>query len=232
MIGKPLPSQITSRRSIEGRPIGNGPMVFGGDMERGEKGDTGAQGEQGLVGPTGPAGADGMNGTNGTDGRDGVDGKDGVDGINGSNADCTGYLPIGDKGASLKTSLGNVKVLAMESPSLLILDVIKVQHTHEIEQTWLDCVDVDTLDIMACNIQGPWQCYAKLKGTTIEVCAVPWGWFNEPQPPVTVTIVAHRKGSERLRFPSATDFEVEKSLEFRDKCLGLLPDENSQCCKQ
>lgn len=186
-----------------------------------------------VPGEKGDPGADGLNGTDGIDGADGKDGQDGLngtDGIDGTNADCTGYLPIGDKGASLRlpTTGENVKVLAVESPHLLITDLVEVPAIGEapIDPRYLDCIDLDTLRITACHIAGPFDCFAHLTHdrTIIRVQRRQWpDLVCEPDIPAIVTLTGHRRGSQNLRFPAATGYEVIKSLEFRDRCLGVLP---------
>ncbi len=203
-----------------------GPTGPQGDSITGPTGATGATGADSTVpGPTGPAG-DSITGPTGATGADStVPGPTGPTGADGSNADCSGYTPIGDKSASLRTeSAGNIKVMAIEGPRFYIFDTFQVQESRPITQPLLDCCEPGSMRVLSCHIAGPAHCYAYIEHDTVKVVTQPWNAsITVPLPSATVLLCGIRRGCDMVIFPPATDYEVDMSEKYVARCRGELP---------
>ena len=200
-----------------------GPTGPQGDSITGPTGATGA--DSTVPGPTGPAG-ESITGPTGATGADStVPGPTGPTGADGSNADCSGYTPIGDKSASLRTeSAGNIKVMAIEGPRFYIFDTFQVQESRPITQPLLDCCEPGSMRVLSCHIAGPAHCYAYIEHDTVKVVTQPWNpSVTVPLPSATVLLCGIRRGCAMVIFPPATDYEVDMSEKYVARCRGELP---------
>ena len=196
-----------------------------------QRGSAGA--DSTVPGPTGPAGesitgpaGESITGPTGATGADStVPGPTGPTGADGSNADCSGYTPIGDKSASLRTeSAGNVKVMAIEGPRFYIFDTFQVQESRPITQPLLDCCEPGSMRVLSCHIAGPAHAYAYIENDTVKVVTQPWNTsVKVPLPSATVLLCGIRRGCAMVIFPPATDYEVDMSEKYAARCRGELP---------
>jgi len=200
-----------------------GPTGPAGESITGPTGATGADSTvPGPTGATGPTGA-GETGPTGADGADST--VPGPTGPTGSNADCSGYTPIGDKSASLRTeSAGNVKVMAIEGPRFYIFETFQVRVSRCIPLPLMECCEPGSMRVLSCHIAGPAHAYAYIENDTVKVVTQPWNpSVTVPLPSATVLLCGIRRGCDMVIFPPATDYEVDMSEKYVARCRGELP---------
>ena len=177
----------------------------------GPLGPVGPLGPLGPLGPSGPEGPAGPSGDVEAKGAKGDKGDEGQKGARGQKGEDTG-----DKHAIVEGKNGSyIGLTCVEMPEVRFEDVVtlnsngRIQFEHVIDEEFMYVCVEDTIEAIGYTTSEPALCGIKVKGNKLII-----KFRGNISETITIKLSGIRKGRQGNRFPTFTQEEMKKNLNF------------------